>query len=136
MEISPEKWVVKIRPENRAITEEWLGEDLHSGSIYYYVRENKTFSTEKEIGIPEIHFEVFKRDVLKKELSTYEEIHLECKLVKLNISELCRESGVSRDTLQRWKNEDPDTLKKLSKIRNVIKSHKERMSYIKKESNV
>lgn len=51
---------------------------------------------------------------------TYQDIKTKCENLGVSISHVCREAGVDRSILERWKNEEPKTLKTLNAINDTL----------------
>ncbi|MBL4616756.1 MAG: hypothetical protein JKY46_03595 [Robiginitomaculum sp.] len=50
----------------------------------------------------------------------YQTIKKRCDDLGVKLSFICREAGVDRSILERWKSEDPKTIKTLNSINDVI----------------
>jgi DNA-binding transcriptional regulator YiaG len=46
-----------------------------------------------------------------------------CERAGINLSVACREAGVSRSTVERWKTDEPKTVQELRKLLKVINKH-------------
>jgi transposase-like protein len=61
-------------------------------------------------------------------MTAYEEIKNGCDDLGISISAICREQGVNRDLVQRWKNEDPKSIKIYKQLTTAIKEKKQQKS--------
>jgi transcriptional regulator with XRE-family HTH domain len=64
--------------------------------------------------------------------ATYQSLKEQCEEVGISMSRLCREAGVDRGTIERWKHKDPNTIEILNALKDVLdrkrkqlKSHNE-----------
>lgn len=55
--------------------------------------------------------------------SIYEEIKKECKEAGVSVSQLCRDAGVDRFTIERWK-KTPKSIETLMKLKKTLKTYK------------
>lgn len=46
-----------------------------------------------------------------------------CEKAGTNLTVVCKEAGVSRSTVERWKTDEPKTVKELRKLLKVINKH-------------
>ena len=49
-----------------------------------------------------------------------EQLETRCAKVGTNISELCREAGIDRNKVQRWKTQLPGAIKELGKLQDLL----------------
>lgn len=55
-----------------------------------------------------------------------ESLERECKAAGTNITEVCREAGVSRGTFQAWKTKEPKTIREVRTMLEVINKKRQK----------
>ena len=58
-------------------------------------------------------------------LLTFQEIKERATAVGLSLSQLCREAEISESTIQRWRRQDTDPLRKMRAVEEVLRRHEE-----------
>jgi len=58
-------------------------------------------------------------------LLTFDEIKQRATAVNLSLSQLCREAQISESTIQRWRRQDTDPLRKMRAVEAVLRRHEE-----------
>jgi transcriptional regulator with XRE-family HTH domain len=58
-------------------------------------------------------------------MKTYEKIQRKAYLAGMSIAELCRRTGIHRQTLDKWKRSEPQTIIYLEKINKAIQEQQE-----------
>lgn len=56
--------------------------------------------------------------------NTFESLKAACEEAGTNLSEVCREAGVDRSTLEHWKREEPKTIVSIRKLLKAIDKKK------------
>lgn len=54
-------------------------------------------------------------------MKTFEQLSIRCDILGISISELCRRADVGRQTVEHWKNVEPQTLSIYFKLMNALK---------------
>jgi len=67
-------------------------------------------------------------------MQTYTIIKDRAKRANISLSQLCKDTGISRDTLEKWKKREPNTLVILEKL-NTALSNAEEQNYTKMIDN-
>lgn len=60
--------------------------------------------------------------------STYIYLKQQCDEVGISLTQLCREAGVERSTIERWKQKDPNTIEILNNLKAVLESKKQQIN--------
>ena len=60
--------------------------------------------------------------------ATYQYLKQECDQVGISMSRLCREAGVDRGTIERWKHKDPNTIEILNALKDVLERKRKQMN--------
>jgi hypothetical protein len=58
-------------------------------------------------------------------MTAYEEIKNGCDDLGISITSICRDQKINRDLIQRWKNEDPKSIKVYKQLMKAINEKKE-----------
>jgi DNA transposition AAA+ family ATPase len=60
--------------------------------------------------------------------ATYASLKQQCEEVGISINQLCREAGVDRGTVERWKQRDPNTINILNALNEVLENKRKQIN--------
>lgn len=60
--------------------------------------------------------------------TTYQHLKQQCEAVGISLTQLCREAGVERSTVERWKHRDPKSIEMLKEFNAIIEAKRKQIN--------